>query len=495
MYSVFARVFKHIRLEVVVFSCVNVMIWGAAVPVNAFGPTGHRVIGRIAENHLTPRAKRAVSELLGSETLAQVSTWADEIRSDPAWDHSATWHYVTIEDDETYQTSSNNPRGDVIEAIERFTHVLRDANADREDKIVALRWLVHLVGDVHQPLHVGRGADRGGNRIGAKWFGEYMNMHAIWDEGLIESTNLSFSELAEFIDIESTKQIEAWQKSTIRDWAQESMNLRNQAYEVPEPSVRGSYKYAFKNMPLIKQRMLQAGVRLAGLLNNSFSDHSDRVPENAKVNSLTNRPSQDASDEASNDSEQAIDAKITERKKVVNSKAGAIGRAQYRVIVYDDRTTTVVVTRDYSPVEQSNTSQRVWDIVADFGGIKTIFPSVLRVYVTYPDASDTAVGTIRDMTFPPQNPDSLSDDNPLLFGVEQLTEFCDSDRRLTYISVLGLPVKNYRSVMEVTGDNGCELTWTSTFTPNPGQDGFAEFLATQILAPGANQIATALELP
>jgi hypothetical protein len=176
------------------------------------------------------------------------------------------------------------------------------------------------------------------------------------------------------------------------------------------------------------------------------------------------------------------------------SKSGTVGKAHYEIISEADATTKVRLSRDYSAGVSPTTSQRVWEIAADFGGIKTIFPSVLRVNLTFPDATTTAVNTVRAMTFAPPDPTSpLSQTNSLSFGVEQLVDLNTQQRRLTYISVLGLPVRDYRSVMEVKGEDACTLNWTSTFASNPGQDGFADILAT-ILAAGANQIAKALSL-
>ena len=241
-------------------------------PAYGFGATGHRVVGRIAERHLSPQAKLAVEELIGSETLAEVATWPDDIRSDPKWDHSAPWHFVTIEDGETYETSKKSPAGDAAEAIQRFTLVLKDKGASKETKATALKWLVHLVGDVHQPLHVGRGADRGGNKVDAVWSGEKTNIHAIWDDKIIDASKLSFSELADFIHTNDKDQVTRWQNTVVADWLNESISYRERVYAIPEPTTAGTYRYSYENLPLVKQRLGQAGVRLAGLLNEIFAE-------------------------------------------------------------------------------------------------------------------------------------------------------------------------------------------------------------------------------
>ena len=146
------------------------------------------------------------------------------------------------------------------------------------------------------------------------------------------------------------------------------------------------------------------------------------------------------------------------------------------------------MSRHY-PAGVPPTGPRVWAIVANFGSLKTIFPSLVRIYVTYPDAKEGAVGTLRDMTFVVPNP------YPLSGGIERLVELHEQAHRLKYISLAGLPVTDYQSVMEVVGEDACTLTWTSTFTStrDPELKGFPEILAG-ILAGGADQIATALRL-
>jgi len=237
-----------------------------AQQASAFGLTGHRAIGQVAERYLSPAAQQLVVELLGEQTLAEVSTWADEIRSDPAWKHASTWHYVTIEDDQTYDSSGKNPDGDLIEAIHRFVTILRDPRAEKTEKAIALKWLVHLVGDLHQPLHVSRGADKGGNTIRLRWFNEQTNLHAVWDDKLIESMKLSYTELADFLR-PTKEELSQWQTDEIDAWVRESFELRENVYAVPKQTTAGAYEYAYKNNALVKQRLTQAGVRLAALLN------------------------------------------------------------------------------------------------------------------------------------------------------------------------------------------------------------------------------------
>lgn len=243
-----------------------VLLMTFAVPVMAFGPTGHRAIGLIAEQHLNEAAREQVRAILGHQSLAEVATWSDEIRSDDSWDHASSWHWVTIEDKDTYASSRKNPKGDVIMKTREFITTLGNPKSSRQEKALALKWLVHLVGDIHQPLHVGRGADRGGNEIKAEWFRKPTNMHRIWDSEMIESTRLSYTELAAFANKATSTEVSRWQKSNVLDWAGESIELRSAVYTVPD----NPYEYSYQNLPIVKRRLSQAGVRLAGIINASL---------------------------------------------------------------------------------------------------------------------------------------------------------------------------------------------------------------------------------
>lgn len=261
------------RAQMVLF----VLLLTSSTTAFAWGPNGHRIVGRIAENHLTEEAARAVECLIGPETLAQVSTWPDEIRSDPDWKRATPWHFISVDDGETLETTARASDGDVLEAMPRFEAVLRDPQATPEAKREAIKFLVHFVGDVHQPLHVGRRADFGGNSVEVTWFGEKSNLHSVWDSGLIENEKLSFSEFAAFIDHPTAEEIKTWQGSTYAGWAVESKALRERVYRIGDGKL--SFQFAFDNMPLIKRRLLQAGVRLAGVLNAAFASSGPSIPD------------------------------------------------------------------------------------------------------------------------------------------------------------------------------------------------------------------------
>jgi S1/P1 Nuclease len=241
------------------------LVLAAADVSLAWGPTGHRATGRVAERHLTPQAARAVAELIAPETLAYIATWSDDIRPEPAWAKGDPWHWVTVPDGQTYESTSKNPGGDVVEAIGRFQKTLADRSAPRLERAQALKWLAHLIGDLHQPLHVGRGDDRGGNETVVLWFGDPTNLHSVWDSKIIESSELSFSELADLVDHATPEQVRDWQRGGALEWAVESQRLREQVYTLGDR--RLSYKYIHDQWPTVQLRLLQGGIRLAGEIN------------------------------------------------------------------------------------------------------------------------------------------------------------------------------------------------------------------------------------
>src|SRR5690606_11209822 len=201
------------RLILTALLCsVSFLSWG-------WGATGHRVTGYIANKHLNKKARKAIERILNGQSLAIVSTWMDDIRSDSVYDYTSDWHWVTIPDGMTYQQSEKNKNGDLIEAIERLTTALKSKSLSPNQERESLKMLIHLIGDLHQPLHVGGGNDRGGNDIMVTWFRGRSNLHRVWDSEMIDDTKLSYTELAASLEKPDAARILSWQKSDIHTWA------------------------------------------------------------------------------------------------------------------------------------------------------------------------------------------------------------------------------------------------------------------------------------
>ena len=162
--------------------------------------------------------------------MAIVSTYADEIKSDKAYRKFSAWHYVNFKDGEAYETGEKNPKGDLIQGIKECQKIISNPDSSEKDKVFYLKLLVHLIGDLHQPLHTGRAEDRGGNAIKVNWFRGKTNLHAVWDSKMIESYNMTYTELSTNLDYFSKNQKAAIQKGTIIDWANESRELALTVY-------------------------------------------------------------------------------------------------------------------------------------------------------------------------------------------------------------------------------------------------------------------------
>lgn len=248
-----------IALLCILFASLNCFGWGA---------TGHRVTGYIAAKYLNKKAKKEMERILGGQSLAMVATWMDEVRSDTAYDYTADWHWVTIPDGQTYDAAEKNKNGDVIQVIERLIAELKSGKLKGEKEVEAIKMLIHLIGDIHQPLHVGRGTDRGGNNIRVMWFRADSNLHRIWDSDMIDDTKLSYTELGESLRKPSDAEFREWKNTNVRDWANESVVLRDAVYRYKHDKL--GYEYSYQNLHLVRQRLLQAGVRIANVLNEIY---------------------------------------------------------------------------------------------------------------------------------------------------------------------------------------------------------------------------------
>jgi hypothetical protein len=235
-----------------------------------WGQTGHRTIGKIAEPYLKNKTKRKIAEILDGQSLALVSTFGDDIKSDDRYDNLNTWHYVNMPFEVDYQHSEKNTDGDLVTGIEKCKSVILDENATKEEKAFYLKLLVHFIGDLHQPMHVGRKEDKGGNTIQVQWFGSGTNLHSVWDTKMIESFNMSYTELAENVDEVSKETVANLQKGTIIDWVNDTHIYAKKVYESTEVGEKLGYNYMYQYFSLTQSQLQKGGIRLAKVLNELF---------------------------------------------------------------------------------------------------------------------------------------------------------------------------------------------------------------------------------
>jgi len=257
-----------------------------SIPSLAWGPEGHRIVGDIAQERLTPMARLHVKELLGNDDLAAVAVWADDIKAEHP--ESYGWHFVDIPEDasgfseprdcfrpdEKHPSTLEDHHNCVVDRITMFKQVLADRNSPRQDRIEALKFLVHFVGDVHQPMHA-MGEARGGNDIhvvefGSSQCGKYpCNLHFAWDIGLIEHTGLSEKQYVSRIDeLIASRRLTIQADGTPSEWANESFLLAKKAWLRDGGPVDESY---YENeIGIVNRRLALAGIRLASLLNQAL---------------------------------------------------------------------------------------------------------------------------------------------------------------------------------------------------------------------------------
>lgn len=247
-------------------------VWAVtAAPALAFGPLGHRIAGALAEPLLCQRAAVAVAELARGESLGELGLWADRIRGEERWRHTAPWHYMNIGDDEPLESYEHPPEGDVWWAVEHHAARLAEPRPST-DRAEALRFLVHFVVDIHQPLHVGRAEDRGGNRVEVLYHDTRVNLHRFWDTDAVRLAGASERDLiASLVPVAQMLAIGGAGNDPPAVWIAESKALRPQVYAFPPSGGRGVARldeaYLTAAATITRIRLAQAGARLAGLLN------------------------------------------------------------------------------------------------------------------------------------------------------------------------------------------------------------------------------------
>ncbi len=238
-----------------------------------WGPEGHRIAVRIAEGYLTPKTKAAVAALLGKQSMTDVATWADAVRKQPEYAWSSRLHGASVPDDaSSFDLKRDCPDGCAVTAITRFTKVLLDDKADRTTRHEALKFLIHFIPDLHQPIHVPSVHPTNGNHTDVEFFSERAKLHAVWDALLTRHTGKPWETYAADLARRITPtQFRQW--AAVTDpavWANESHALTvRYVYDLPKDGKIGQ-AYFDRCIPIVEERLETAGVRLATRLNSIF---------------------------------------------------------------------------------------------------------------------------------------------------------------------------------------------------------------------------------
>ncbi|MBO4451393.1 MAG: S1/P1 nuclease [Bacteroidaceae bacterium] len=237
----------------------------------AWGQKGHDVTCAIAEKHLTKRAKRHIKKVLDGKSIVYWGNWLDNASHTPQYEYTKSWHYKNINADQTYDEVPPFKDGDVVVAINEQISKLKSGELSHEEEALALKMLIHFLGDIHQPMHLGHQTDLGGNRVNVLFFKEETNLHTVWDTDLVESAHKwGYPEWVDQIDRLNRKERKAIEQGTADDWARETYRYAQAVYENTPEGTKISYDYVAKYTPLVEQQLLKGGIRLARILNEIY---------------------------------------------------------------------------------------------------------------------------------------------------------------------------------------------------------------------------------
>ena len=241
----------------------------------AWGQQGHRIVGKIADFYLTDNARKNIKDILGYESVAMVSTWADFIKSDSTLDYLGPWHYVNLRPNMTIDSFNLFFATDTsVTLYTKLNFIINEFKTNKllsaSQKEMYLKLLIHMVGDLHQPMHLGRPDDRGGNAVRLNWFREASNLHKVWDEALIDFQQLSYTEYSDWINNIPKEKYEFIKSRTLLEHIWDTYQLTQKIYAETIPNDRIGYEYNYKFIAPLNDQLLKGGIHLSVILNELF---------------------------------------------------------------------------------------------------------------------------------------------------------------------------------------------------------------------------------
>lgn len=237
----------------------------------AWGQKGHDVVAYVAECNLSSRVAKRVTRVLEGHSPVYYANWMDNASHTKEYAYTSTWHYANVDEGYTFETMPRLESGDVVKAVNDLVAQLKSKTLSAEEENIALRMLIHLVGDLHCPMHAGRKSDKGGNRVKVLYFGRQTNLHSVWDSSLVESAhNWTYTEWQKQIDIISKEEKKAVRQGSVEDWFKQTHAIAEQVYAATPEGARMSYDEVAKYTPIIEQQLLKGGLRLAQLLEDIY---------------------------------------------------------------------------------------------------------------------------------------------------------------------------------------------------------------------------------
>ena len=255
---------KKLFLLLMIFVSMSSYGWDAV---------GHRVIAELAYRNLNAHTRKQVDKLLGTRGIVYFSSWADEIKSDTIYPQSKNgWHFQNLR--------SGLSDADVLDfyhqelgggkylfyVLDSISSALKAGRSDADQ----LKFVVHLMGDFFQPMHLGRPEDKGGNRVQMRWFNQGTNLHSVWDGKLISYTHFSYQEYADYLtDKYGEKKKQVW-KMSIEDCVLQTYHLQNEVYDYQAQGDDNTYHYAYRFRESLDWQLYTAGIQLAKRLTEIF---------------------------------------------------------------------------------------------------------------------------------------------------------------------------------------------------------------------------------
>ena len=242
------------------------------LPSFGWGQKGHDVVAYIAECNLKPEVYQKVVKKLGDHSLVYYANWLDNASYSDQYRYTKTWHYANVDEGYTYDTMPKNEKGDVVTAINGIIAELKSGKLSAEQENVRLRMLIHLVGDIHCPMHAGHLSDRGGNSVIVKFFDKETKLHSLWDTALVEAAHKwSYTEWEQQLNRYCTAECKAeLSKGEATDWLNESHAIATEIYKATPEKRKVSYDYIAYYTPVIEKQLLSGGLRLARILNEIY---------------------------------------------------------------------------------------------------------------------------------------------------------------------------------------------------------------------------------
>lgn len=269
----------------------------------AWGDFGHQTVATIAERNMSASTKKQIKKILGKEKLIDAAIWPDVVKKDDAWKFTSPYHYADRDTDKDYWSSKPAPEGDALRALIKYAEILADKKASQKDQLIALRMLVHLMGDMYMPLHLGEKSDQGGNKISVDFSKDFKfvepvdptapnypkkepNLHSVWDHTIPKYDFMTFCgkqtklDQAKYAKCLSQRFMRETFPSKVdpEEWMAESIRVINNVVERFPPSTKGKEHIlgeAYMNVSanVVGRKIYLSGFHLAKLLNYLFTKH------------------------------------------------------------------------------------------------------------------------------------------------------------------------------------------------------------------------------